>query len=79
MNERLDSLVQRRHALLNLVHTWLLVGGSIGLLAVCAWAFFGPQGIWYAAIFGGVSLFMASRVSPAMVLRMYRAAIPCKM
>ncbi|MCB1386090.1 MAG: M48 family metalloprotease [Nitratireductor sp.] len=64
---------QRQHAFLNAVHTWLLVGGSLALLAICAWVFFGANGIVYAAIFGGISLFMASRVSPQMVLRMYKA------
>jgi heat shock protein HtpX len=69
----IDFFESRRHATLNALHTWLLVGGSILLLAVCAYVFFGPDGIVYAAIFGGISLFMASRVSPAMVLRMYKA------
>ncbi|MEZ5872752.1 MAG: zinc metalloprotease HtpX [Nitratireductor sp.] len=70
---RLDPVAQRSHALLNLIHTWLLVSGSLALLAVCAWVFFGVSGLVYAAIFGGVSLYVASRVSPALVLRMYRA------
>ncbi len=69
----IDFFQQRRHAALNAVHTWLLVGGSVGLLAVCAWVLFGPTGIFYAIVFGVVSLLMASRVSPALVLRMYRA------
>ncbi len=64
---------QKQHATLNMLHTWLLVGGSILLLAICAWVFFGPNGIVYAAIFGGISLFMASRVSPQLVLKMYKA------
>ncbi len=71
--ESISAFRQRQHATLNLVHTWLLVGGSISLLAVCAWVFFGTAGIVYAAIFGGISLFMASRVGPAVVLRMYKA------
>ncbi|MFZ1816003.1 MAG: zinc metalloprotease HtpX [Rhizobiaceae bacterium] len=70
---RIDPLVGRQHAWLNNLHTLLLVAGSLTLLAVSAWVFFGAVGIVYAAIFGGVSLFMASRVSPAMVLRMYKA------
>ena len=58
---------------MNLVHTWLLIGGSLILFAVCAWVFFGPQGTLFAAVFGAVSLLLASRVSPQMILRMYRA------
>lgn len=69
----IDFIAQRRHAILNLIHTWLLVGGSLGLFVVCAWVFFGPDGILFAAIFGAVSLFMATRISPQIVLRMYRA------
>lgn len=76
MNETaISAFRQREHAALNMVHTWLLVGGSISLLAVCAWVFFGSSGIIYAAIFGGISLFMASRVSPKVVLRMYKAQL----
>ncbi|MEC9343884.1 MAG: zinc metalloprotease HtpX [Pseudomonadota bacterium] len=70
---RVDHFAPRRHALLNLVQTWLLVGGSLVLLVACAHVFFGPGGIVYALVFGGVSLFMASRISPQLVLRMYRA------
>jgi heat shock protein HtpX len=64
---------QKQHSTLNLIHTWLLVGGSIGLLAVCAYVFFGMSGIFYAAVFGGTSLYMASRISPQVVLKMYKA------
>ena len=70
---QLSFFRQRQHAWLNALHTWLLVGGSILLLAAVAWVFFGANGILYAAVFGGISLFMASRVSPQMVLRMYKA------
>ncbi len=56
-----------------MVHTWLLVGGSLILLAACAYVFFGASGIVYAAVFGGISIFMASRISPAVVLKMYKA------
>jgi heat shock protein HtpX len=59
--------------LLNFFQTALLVGGSLALFIACAWVFFGPGGIVYAIGFGLVSIFMASRVSPQIVLRMYRA------
>ena len=70
----IENLVPRRHAFLNLVQTWLLVGGSLALFVVVAFIFFGPGGIIYAAVFGGVSLLMATRISPQLVLRMYRAS-----
>lgn len=69
----IDAITQRQHRLLNMLHTWLLVAGSLGLFVVCAWIFFGPAGIWFALAFGGISLFVAMRVSPSLVLRMYRA------
>lgn len=68
-----DSIASR-HRVLNAVQTVLLVGGSLALFIATAFVFFGPDGIVYAAIFGGVSMFMASRVSPQLVLRMYRAS-----
>src|SRR5687767_14470226 len=57
----------------NTLHTWLLGAGSLLLLAVTAWAFGGPSGILYAVVFGGVSLWLVRRVSPQMVLAMYKA------
>jgi len=70
---RIDHFTQRRHSLRNLLHTWILVGGSLALFAVCAYVFLGPQGMLFAAVFGGVSLILVSRVSPQMVLRMHKA------
>lgn len=69
----IDFFEQRKHRMLNTAHTWLLVGGSLLLLAICAWLFFGTSGIIYAAVFGGISLYMASRLSPKIVLKMYKA------
>ncbi|MEP3279586.1 MAG: zinc metalloprotease HtpX [Stappiaceae bacterium] len=69
----LDSETHSRHMLLNRVHTWLLAGGSLLLLVFCAWALAGPEGIFWAAIGGGVGLYGATHVSPQLVLRLYRA------
>lgn len=69
----INHFKQKQHSFLNLVHTWLLVGGSLLLLAICAYAFLGTTGVVYAGIFGGISLFMASRISPQVVLKMYKA------
>jgi heat shock protein HtpX len=62
-----------RSRAINTLHTWLLGAGSLLLLAVTAWAFGGPNGILYAVVFGGVSLWLVRRVSPQMVLAMYKA------
>jgi heat shock protein HtpX len=69
----IDRFAGNRHGWLNLVHTWLLVGGSLGLFVLCAFVFFGPQGTIWAGIFGAISLFFATRMSPQLVLRMYKA------
>lgn len=65
--------IHRRHRFINMLHTWLLAAGSLLLLAVTAWAFAGLTGLAYALVFGGVSLAIARRVSPQVVLSMYKA------
>src|SRR6188768_4111221 len=62
-----------RNRAINTLHTWLLGGGSLLLLAVTAWAFGGASGIAYAIVFGAISLWLVRRVSPQMVLAMYKA------
>jgi heat shock protein HtpX len=69
----LNIFLQRRHRVLNAVHTWILTGGSLALLGITAWVFGGMAALFYAVIFGGLTLYFTSRVSPAMVLRMYKA------
>jgi heat shock protein HtpX len=69
----MDTAAQNRHRVLNLVQTIMLVAGSLSLFMATAYVFFGPQGVVFAIIFGAVSLYAASQVSPSMVLRMYRA------
>jgi len=65
--------IHRRHRFANRLHTFVLVAGSLALLALTAWAIAGGVGMIYALIFGGVSLLAARRVSPSVVLRMYKA------
>ncbi len=57
----------------NALHTAFLIGGSALLLAVIAWTVYGPTGLIWAAIFGAVGLWMMSRVSPKVVLTLYKA------
>ena len=71
--DTLDLFAQRRNSTLNTIHTWLLVAGSLALLAITAWAFGGTAGIVYALVFGGISMWLVRRVSPQMVLSMYKA------
>ncbi|QDZ02152.1 M48 family metalloprotease [Nitratireductor mangrovi] len=69
----LDITEQRRSRLLNTVHTWLLAGGSLAILAVCAWAFGGLIAVFYAIGVGAVSMYFMRQVSPRAVLSMYKA------
>ena len=69
----LDERMRRRHKMRNRLQTWLLVAGSIALLALCAFIFAGVEGILWAAAFGGVMLVVSLRASPWMVLKLYRA------
>lgn len=70
---RLDPDRLSRHKLRNTLHTWLLLGGSVGLLALTAWSLVGPQGMAWLAGAGAFVLWSASRVTPEIVLRLYRA------
>src|SRR5262245_60185921 len=73
--DTIDLLQQRRNHALNALHTWLLAFGSLALLAVTAWAFGGTAGILYSIIFGGISMWAVRRVSPQIVLKMYKARL----
>jgi heat shock protein HtpX len=69
----IDPGALRRHRFVNALHTGVLAGGSLLLLAVTAWVFGGVAGIVFAVIFGAVSLAAIRRISPQMVLSMYKA------
>jgi heat shock protein HtpX len=71
--ETIDFFAERRNRTVNALHTWMLAGGALGLLGLTAWAFAGTAGIIYAVIFGGVSVWAVRRVSPQVVLSMYKA------
>lgn len=65
--------LRRRRKLKNTLHTWLLASGSLMLLTACAWALAGPGGVVWVALGGSVSLYVATHMSPKVVLRLYRA------
>ena len=71
--DTLDLFARRRNSTVNTAHTWLLVAGSLALFAITAWAFGGTAGIVYALAFGGISMWLVRRISPQMVLSMYKA------
>jgi heat shock protein HtpX len=69
----LIEIGRRRHDWLNALHTWILIAGSALLMAFIAWTVFGVTGLAWAGIATGVSLVFAGRLSPQVVLRLYRA------
>lgn len=69
----LNEAERRRHRLRNVVHTWLLILGSGGLVALIAWVLFGTAGVLWAAVLAGFGLWSAGQVSPKLVLGLYKA------
>lgn len=69
----LDEAERRRHKIRNLVHSILLLGGIIVLLALCGWVLFGPDGLIGMALGAALALAFSPQISPQLVLRMYRA------
>jgi heat shock protein HtpX len=57
----------------NVLHTWILIGGSALLMALIAWTVYGPPGLVWAAVLGAFGLWSMSRISPKMVLGLYKA------
>jgi heat shock protein HtpX len=69
----LSEDILRSHNRRNTLHTWILIGGSALLMGAIAWTVFGFPGLVWAAIFGAFGLWSASRVSPMMVLKLFKA------
>jgi heat shock protein HtpX len=69
----LDEAQQRRHKLRNLAQSALLLGGMVGILALCGWVLFGVDGIVGMALGGALGLAFSPQISPQLVLRLYRA------
>lgn len=69
----LNEPERRRHDRLNALHTWIVIAGSAFLMACIAWTVFGVTGLVWAGIAMAVSLWVAGRISPQVVLRLYRA------
>jgi heat shock protein HtpX len=69
----LDAAAQRRHKLRNLLQSMLLLGGMVGILALCGWTLFGPDGVVGLGLGAALALAFSPKISPGMVLRLYRA------
>jgi heat shock protein HtpX len=69
----LDPDIHRSHDLRNMLHTWILIGGSALLMALIAWNVYGFPGLIWAAMLGAFGLWSMSRISPKVVLGLYKA------
>ncbi len=61
------------HDFRNWLHTVLLLGSMLALLALLGWLVADRMGIIWAVILGGILVLFGQQVSPQLVLRMYRA------
>ena len=69
----LNQTERRRHKLRNLAQSVLLLCGMLGLLIVCMWLLFGEDGAIWGLVGWGIALLFGPRVSPRLVLGLYRA------
>lgn len=69
----IDPQTRDRYRRRNRLQTLLLALGAVLLLAACAYTLAGLQGVVWAAVGGGLSIFLATSLSPQMVLGLYGA------
>lgn len=65
----MDSRRLFRHRLMNTLHTVLLLCAIAALAGILGWWLFGDEGIMWAVLITGFTLFLSPRVSPQWVLR----------
>lgn len=64
---------EHRHRWRNRVQTVMLLAGMAAVLAACGWTIAGPDGVVWVVVGGGLGLLFAPTLSPALLLRLYRA------
>jgi heat shock protein HtpX len=70
---RIDAAVQSRHNFRNTLHTVMLIAGTGLIMGVMAYVMFGGIGLVAATVFGAIGIAGLGRVSPKMVLGLYKA------
>ena len=70
---KIDAAIQQRHNRRNTLHTILLIVGTGLIMGVLAYTMFGWTGLVGAAAFGAFGIMSLGRVSPKMVLGLYKA------
>lgn len=73
LNPFLDAATQSEHRRRNLVHSALLILGIAVVLAFAAFLMFGLSGVLFAFLAVAGLVFLAPRVPPETVMRLYRA------
>lgn len=71
----LNPDAQTAHQRRNTLHTWVMIAGSALLMAFIAYSVFGGSGVVWAMILTAFGLWQAGRVSPGLVLRLYKARV----
>lgn len=69
----MNVALRRAHKLRNLAQSVIMVAGLGLLLSVCAYIVWGGEGIVWAALAAAVTAIVGPRVSPDLVMRLYRA------
>lgn len=69
----LNPDVRRSHDVRNAIHTLILIVGTALLAGAIAWIVYGPTGLVWAAVSSAIGIYMLSRVSPKVVLSLYKA------
>lgn len=70
---KIDTAIQQRHNRRNALHTILLIAGTGLIMGVLAYTMFGWIGLVAAAAFGAFGIMSLGRMSPKMVLGLYKA------
>jgi heat shock protein HtpX len=73
MMPKIDSAVQQSHNRRNTLHTVLLITGTGLIMGILAYTMFGWIGLVGATAFGAFGILSLGRVSPKMVLGLYKA------
>lgn len=71
----LNSEAQSAHQWHNTLHTWLMIIGSALLMGLIAYSVLGGSGVVWAMVLTAFGLWQAGRVSPKMVLKLYKARV----
>ena len=64
---------RKSHKVRNIAHSVILVTGLAALMSLCAWILWGANGVVWGLIGAALSFVIGPRVSPKVVMRLFRA------